>query len=436
MTKKISNGFMKFIGQVWAITGDALDMLAGVLVKMDFEALGQRDKNREPVAVDVRSGIAVVDITGALAKDYGFEGWWSSTSGYLGIREQVERALLMPNVKAILLNVDSPGGTVDGCKECADFLRAAAAKKPIYTYANGTMASAAYWIGSVGRVIAAPSTASVGSIGVRTMHADWSKYDEKTGIKYTYVVSGKYKAVPNPDEPLEGENLAYVQGLIDDTYAIFAADVAENRGLGVEKITALEGKVLLAGPAVEAGLIDRIESDIHTFIETIKREEDSLMDYATLKASHPDLFDKIKSEGVTEGKGSIDVKGQVDAAVASVIGLVNVIVGEEMSAKVEALVKAGVSAEQAVAIKGALGVSEPEKKQDADPKKAILDALKTAAQPPASGDGQQVDASGAGFEALVEAHMATAGATKGKAMMDMRAKHPQVYDAWIKGQQK
>lgn len=436
MTEKISNGFMKFIGQAWAITGDALDMLAGVLAKMDFEALSGRDRNREPVAVAVRDGIAVIDIVGALAKDYGFEGWWSSTSGYLGIREQVERALLMPNVKGILLNVDSPGGTVDGCKECADFLRVAALKKPIYTYANGSMNSAAYWLGSVGKVIAAPATASVGSIGVRTMHADWSKYDEKAGIKYTYVVSGKYKAVPNPDEPLEGDNLAYVQGLIDDTYAIFAADVAANRSMEPTKITALEGKILLAGPAVEAGLIDRIESDIHTFIETIKREEDSLMDYATLKASHPDLYEKVRSEGMTEGKGSIDVKGQVDAAVARVIGLMTVVVGAEMTAKVDALVKAGVTAEQAVAIKGALGVTEPEKKPEIDPKQAILDALKTSAQPPASGDGKQVDATVAGFNSLVEAHMAATGATKGKAMMDMRAKHPQAHDAWIKGQQK
>lgn len=426
---------MKFIGQAWAITGDALDMLAGVLVKMDFEALSSRGRDREPVSVAVRDGIAVVDITGALAKDYGYDGWWASNSGYLGIREQVEKALLMPNVKAILLNVDSPGGTVDGCKECADFLRAAASKKPFYTFANGTMASAAFWLGSVGKVIAAPATASVGSIGVRTMHADWSKYDEKTGVKYTYVVSGKYKAVPNSDEPLEGENLAYVQGLIDDTYAIFAEDVAKNRGMGVEKITELEGKVLLAGPAVEAGLIDRVESDIHTFIQTIKREEESLMDYATLKANHPDLYEQIRSEGRAEGKGSVDVKAQVDGAVASVIGLMNVVAGGEMTAKVEALVKAGVTAEQAVAIKGALGVTEP-KEEQADPKKAVLDALKAATPAPANGDGKQTEATNAGFEALVEAHMAAAGVTKGKAMTDMRVKHLQAYDAWIKAQQK
>ncbi len=444
MTKKqvTINPLISCLTQIWAITGDALDMIAAHVVSAAQSALAPFSvDSRDPKNIDIRvvDGIAIIPMTGAIAKDHGWMSYYSGRefSGYLGIREKVEKALLMPNVKTILFNVDSPGGTVDGCKECADFLRAASEKKPIYTYVDGSMMSAAYWLGSVGKVIAAPETAQIGSIGVRTLHSDWSEYDKNMGIKYTHITAGKYKAIPNSDEPLSKEALDYVQSSLDQTYAIFVADVAGNRGIDSKKITDLEAKVLLAGPAVEAGLIDRIESDINTFIEYIKNEEDTLMDLATLKANHPDIHNQVMAEGAAAEK--LKTEAAVKAAVASAMGVVCVVAGKDVGDRVEKLVSSGITAEQAslmVEVVGGVTPLADSNDQDAESRKAILDALKTSTHKPAGGDGHRVETEGLDFDALVEDHMDKKNCAKGEAMAAMAKKYPDAHEKWLKGKQK
>lgn len=438
--KPLLDPLISFATQLWAIAGDALDILAAALLSGDF-SLDSRDP--ESIDVTVVDGIAVIAISGGLGKDHGWQGYFREYSGYLGIREKVEKALLMPNAKAILFKVDSPGGSVGGCKECADFLRVAATKKPMYTYVDGTMCSAAYWLGSVGKVIAAPETAQIGSIGVRALHADWSEYDKKTGIKYTHITAGKYKAIPNMEEPLTREGLDYIQERLDLTYGIFVDAVAKNRGMDKKAITDLEAKVLLAGPAVESGLIDRIESDINTFISFIQSEEESLMDYTTLKANHSDLFEKIKAEGAAAEKLKNDaaMKENIKSAVDSALGVVSAVAGDDIGGKVKTLVESDITAAQVTAMKDMLGLqaspTPPAPAADAQAgKDAILNALNAATPPPAGGGGHQVDADALDFDALVDAHMESKGCTKGAAMSAMSAKYPDSHEKWLKAQQR
>jgi hypothetical protein len=113
----------------------------------------------------------------------------------------------------VLLRVNFPGGLVSGCKALADSIATAGQTKKIYAYADGGMCSAAYWIGSAVGEIAAPVTASVGSIGVRTIHVDWSKWNDKAGLSFTHIAAGAYKTLGNEDESLSKQAKDYIGDL-------------------------------------------------------------------------------------------------------------------------------------------------------------------------------------------------------------------------------
>ena len=121
------------------------------------------------------------------------------------------------------------------------------------------MASAAYWMASGARRIAAPATAQVGSIGVISMHREFSKALEGAGVRYTILAAGHYKAAGNAVEPLSDEMRAYLQEGIDAVYELFLSAVEQGRGVSREKTLAMaDGKIFIAGEALKAGLIDRI----------------------------------------------------------------------------------------------------------------------------------------------------------------------------------
>lgn len=178
------------------------------------------------------------------------------------IGRRVRAAVADPDVKAVVLAIDSPGGFVAGVPELAAEIRALRGAKPIVAQADHLMASAAYWIAAqADQVIASPS-ALVGSIGALAMHVEFSKMLEADGIKATIIAAGKHKADGNDIEPLSEGARAGIQGLVDDAYTRFVADVAKGRGVTAKAVRAGygEGAVLAAGVALEAGLVDKVRS--------------------------------------------------------------------------------------------------------------------------------------------------------------------------------
>jgi capsid assembly protease len=204
--------------------------------------------------------VARIPITGAISKR---ETFWSQFFGGTtveGLTRALREVAADDTIGTVLFDVDSPGGTVGGIAGLAAEIRKVRDSKYVVAVANGTMASAAYWIGSqADEVIAAPDSI-VGSVGVYMMHEDWSKVLEKAGIKVTYIYAGEYKVEGNPDEPLSDEARAHLQGLIDDAYGLFVGDVAKGRGVTVSEVKANYGKgrVLTAADAKAAGMIDRV----------------------------------------------------------------------------------------------------------------------------------------------------------------------------------
>lgn len=171
-------------------------------------------------------------------------------------------ALRDPNVGAIVLDVDSPGGSAFGVEELATEIFNARGQKPIVASVNSMSASAAYWVASAAEEVVVTPGGMAGSIGVWTAHEDWSKFLENEGRKVTLVSAGKYKVEGNPYGPLTDEARAAMQDTVDKYYGLFLKAVARNRG---DKPTAVrdgygEGRVRLAADAVKEKLADRVGS--------------------------------------------------------------------------------------------------------------------------------------------------------------------------------
>ena len=150
-------------------------------------------------------GIAVIPIEGLLVhKSYGLDAF-SGLRSYLEIQEEIEDAATDPAVKAILLDVDSPGGELAGAFDLADTIYQVRAAKPIFAVANTDAFSAAYLLASGAQRVYGGRTSGLGSIGVIVTHLDVSQSDEKLGFKYTIIHAGARKADFNPHAPLSEE---------------------------------------------------------------------------------------------------------------------------------------------------------------------------------------------------------------------------------------
>lgn len=232
--------------------------------KADLAGIEQRlgrPLANEPKRYDVIDGVAVLPIEGVIAKKMNlFTQISGGTSSELAAAALSE-AVADPAVHSVILSIDSPGGTVDGTQALANAVLAARGAKPIVTLANGTMASAAYWIGSAAsRAYIADATTQVGSIGVVATHVDVSAAEAQRGIKTTEISAGKYKRVASQYGPLSDAGRQSIQDQVDYTYSIFVDAVATQRGVSPDVVlqNMADGRVFIGQQAVSAGLVDGI----------------------------------------------------------------------------------------------------------------------------------------------------------------------------------
>ena len=208
------------------------------------------------------NGTAVISIIGVLDQR---ESWLTMLG--LGvscdsISAALQQALADPAVGRILLDIDSPGGSVYGVETLADQIFAARAKKPIVAVANSLAASAAYWLASqASRMYAAPG-AELGSIGVYMEHADTSKALEAAGISITLVSAGRFKTEGNPFSALDADARAFLQSRTDAYYSDFTRAVARGRGVPIDAVRngMGQGRVVGAAQAMSEKMVDGVMS--------------------------------------------------------------------------------------------------------------------------------------------------------------------------------
>lgn len=267
----------------WAIRPEALRAIAkAITVGEELElsaAKGDRSKRAGAGAVAVIPLSGVITPRGSLLQML-FGG---GSGGLLGFRESFREAMGDDSIGAILLDIDSPGGSTDLVTETAAEIRAARGRKPIVALANTDAASAAYWIAAQADEIVVTPSGMVGSIGVFALHVDESKALENEGLDPTFISAGKFKTEGNPLQPLSDSAREHAQRVVDARYADFVADVAAGRQVPVDRVRKGfgEGRALTADDALAEGLVDRID----TFEATVSRMVDPDTRPKALKAS-------------------------------------------------------------------------------------------------------------------------------------------------------
>jgi signal peptide peptidase SppA len=211
------------------------------------------------------AGIAVVPVMGTLVRRASGMSALSGMCSYHDIQNMAEDAFTNPDVKAVLLEIDSCGGEAGGVFDLAENLRdmADVTGKPLWAIADEAALSAAYAIACSADHIIVPRTGEVGSIGVVALHVDESGADAKDGLSYTYIHAGAHKVDANPHEPLSDDVRGALQADVDALYAEFASLVAGRRQCSEAVIRSTEAQVYRGMEAVNVGLADAVGTFQH-----------------------------------------------------------------------------------------------------------------------------------------------------------------------------
>lgn len=253
----------------WAIRPEVLD---GIVDLLAFRAAGGQltgEEIRERVGgrpsrrdTTKRGTVAVIPVYGVLSPRVdGIEEMSGGTS-LDRIRGDFREAIADDSVTSVVLDIDSPGGSVAGIPEFAAEIQAARGTKPIIAVANTDAASAAYWIGAQADELVVSPSGEVGSIGVWSAHRDRSDQQAKQGVKTTLISAGKFKTEGHPFGPLSDEAKDAMQSTVDAYYEMFLSAVAEGRRTTVEDVRENfgEGRMVMATRAVSLGMADKVST--------------------------------------------------------------------------------------------------------------------------------------------------------------------------------
>jgi len=173
------------------------------------------------------------------------------------IRQEIEQANTDPGVKAILLQVDSPGGDPVAGEDIADALKHS--EKPTVALVADQGTSAAYWASSGAKWIIASANSALADIGVTESYLDAAKQNDQSGLTFESLTAGQYKDMGNPDAPLTDAERTLILRDLNITDQSFIAQVAANRDLTVASVTAIaDGSSMEGAMALKDGLIDQI----------------------------------------------------------------------------------------------------------------------------------------------------------------------------------
>lgn len=260
---------------VWAILPEKLEAIATFLqMKIEGgssapEIVAAIRAENEISAARVRSlsadkpgSVMVLPLYGIINQRYAGDFSGPGGTSVQEFTQQFRQAMNDPNVKAIVIDVDSPGGSVSGVDELATEIYNARKQgtKKITAVSNCLCASAAYYIASQANEFCVSPSSLTGSIGVYQLHEDDSAALDNIGVKFTFISAGKYKTEGNSFQPLDDEARTAMQGVVDDFYSMFTKAVARGRGVAVKSVVNGfgQGRCLTAQDAVKQGLADRV----------------------------------------------------------------------------------------------------------------------------------------------------------------------------------
>ncbi|HEF4732735.1 S49 family peptidase [Burkholderia multivorans] len=232
--------------------------LAGGGAQAFLSDMGAEDEPVDMRPYEVWEGVARIPIQGTLVHKLGTLHPWSGMTGYDGIRSLLSLAMEDPEVRAIVLDIDSPGGEVAGCFDLTDAIYEARGQKPIWSILTESAYSAAYAIASASDRIIVPRTGGTGSVGVICMHVDFSKALSQAGIDVTLIHYGERKADGNEYSALSKDARARIQADVNAMGELFVETVARNRSLTAARVRSTQAGTFLGAAGVEVGFADAV----------------------------------------------------------------------------------------------------------------------------------------------------------------------------------
>lgn len=274
----------EFLATPWALMPERLNALAGVVIRWSAGVSAEaqtmdriqadrmiRESRRQSATAQSSGGIAVLPLYGVVTQrgnmvdDVSGPGSTSTQQFSSALRQ----LLADDTVGQILIDIDSPGGSVYGVAELADEIQSARSQKPIVAVANSLAASAAYWIGCSASEFYVTPGGEVGSIGVWQAHQDYSQALEESGVKTTLISAGKFKVEGNPYSPLDADAQSFMQSRVDEYYAVFTKAVARGRGVSIAQVREGMGQGRVLG--AEAALAQNMVDGVATFDDVLRK---------------------------------------------------------------------------------------------------------------------------------------------------------------------
>jgi signal peptide peptidase SppA len=316
----------------------------------------------------VANGVLQIPVQGVLLNRFSYAfGRWAT--GYTYIERALARGLADPNVRAIALVVDSPGGDVAGNFELADKLFAARSEKPLRAFAADHAYSAAYSLASAASEVVVTRSGGTGSIGVVTAHMDMSEALANYGVKITFIFAGKHKVDGNPYEPLPEAVKDRIQSRIDRIYGVFVSSVARNRNIDEDKVRGTEALTYDAADSISNGLADKVgalDEELVIFANEVTAEEEEQMTTFTQEQLDA-AVSQARAAGVEDGKKI----GAAEGAAAERTRVTAIMTSDEAKTRpvaARALADAGIGAAEAKVALAAM--PEEGKQQKAEAKSA------------------------------------------------------------------
>ncbi len=260
---------MKNLGQIvsmitttpWMMMPNALQMMLEIVEAhlngtVSLESLQQRDTR---VKHPPRQGaIGVLPLHGPIVPKANLFSEMSGATSLDQWSAQFQQMMADDSISAIVMDVDSPGGSSMMIPETAQMIRAARNEKPIYAIANTMAGSAAYGLAAQATQLFASPSSVVGSIGTYMVHTDASGLAEKMGVKQTVIKAGRFKAVDM--ETLDDEAKQYMQDLVGDINDVFINEIALGRNTTPDAIRGTEARIYAPQQSVDANLADGVAS--------------------------------------------------------------------------------------------------------------------------------------------------------------------------------
>jgi protease IV len=275
--------------------GEPMPRFREVLVERDGRATGPK--------------IALIPLRGVIS---------STLSGQLGdsmvddLRYALDQAREDDDVKAIVLEIDSPGGEVTASDVIYNAVVRAREKKPVVVHMGSLAASGGYYVACGGRYIIANDTTITGSIGVIIQTLNYQELFNKIGLSAVIFKSGEFKDMLNGARPITPEEREYVQGFVMGTYDKFLGIVARERNLSPDVLrnTVADGRILAGRDALQHKLIDGIGQIEDAFAKA--RELGNAPDATVVRYRPPFVFGRLfRAFGQTDNKIELTLPRQL-----------------------------------------------------------------------------------------------------------------------------